>query len=79
MFAVVTMADVGLLINVLAGHEHTAARLKPFCLNVIAKAVIDLSGLVPGTASPVKLIGISFVLSIVESLAKGHVLALNAG
>ena len=47
--------------------------------NRIGKAVIDLGGQKPGTASQVKLLGNVLILNMIESVAEAHVLAEKSG
>jgi 3-hydroxyisobutyrate dehydrogenase-like beta-hydroxyacid dehydrogenase len=79
VFGAVAMADIGQLICVLAGPVSAVDRVKPYCLNVMAKANIDFSGQSQGTATLLKIIGNAFVLAMVESLAEGHTLAQKSG
>ncbi|MCJ1297871.1 hypothetical protein MMC08_000659 [Hypocenomyce scalaris] len=79
MFGAAAMADAGELIGVPAGKAEAVEKVKPFFKGVIGKMNIDLSGEEPGKATLMKVIGNTFVLSMVEALAEGHVLAEKSG
>ena len=79
VFGSATMSDAGQLIAVLAGEESAVAKIKPFCKGIISRATIDLSGEDPGKATLLKIIGNTFVLSMVGTLSEGHTLAEKTG
>lgn len=80
VFGAPAMAEAGQLICVLAGNDPEAvARVKPYCKGVMGRENIDLSGHDPSKATLLKLIGNTFVLSMVETLSEGHVIAEKSG
>lgn len=48
-------------------------------MNRIGRAVVDLGGQEPGTASLLKLIGNVFIVNMIETVAETHVLAEKSG
>ena len=78
-FGAAAMADAGDLVMVPAGNPKSIEKIRPFCVGVMAKAIIDLSGKEPGKATMLKLIGNSFVINMVESLSEGLVVAEKSG
>lgn len=73
------MADSGQLICVTAGPEAAVLKLKPYTTGVIGRAVVDFSGQPPSKATLLKVVGNTFVMNMIESLAEGHVLAEKSG
>ena len=73
------MADSGQLICVLAGPASSTEKVKPYTKGVIGRALIDLSGQEAGKATLLKLVGNTFILNMVESLAQGLSLAEKSG
>lgn len=73
------MADNGQLICVLAGPEAAVEKVKPYTKGVIGRIDIDFSGQPVGKATLLKIIGNTFILSMVETLSAGHVLAEKSG
>lgn len=73
------MADNGQLVCVLAGPASAVEKVKPYTKGVIGRAIIDLSDEPYGKATLLKVIGNTFVLSMVEVLAEGHALAETSG
>lgn len=51
----------------------------PYCEKVMGRAVIDLSGKPPESATTLKVIGNSLIFNMVEAVAEGHVLAEKSG
>lgn len=72
------MADSGQLICVPAGPADAIDSIRPY-MKLIGRSVIDLSGQTHGKASLLKIIGNTFVLNMVETLAQGHTLAEKSG
>ena len=62
-----------------AGPPASVARILPFLENVIAEAVIDLSGEEPGKASLLKMIGNVMIMSTMEMVAEVNVFAEKSG
>ena len=79
VFGAPAMADSGQLVCVLAGPSAQVEKVKPFCKDVMGRAIIDFSDQPHGTATRLKIIGNTFVLSMVETLSAGHVLAEKSG
>ncbi|EAW14023.1 NAD(P)-dependent oxidoreductase [Aspergillus clavatus NRRL 1] len=80
VFGAPAFADAGQLVVVPAGDAAAVARLKPFLDGVTARATIDMSG--PddvGRATTLKILGNTFILNTVETLAEGLVAAEKAG
>lgn len=73
------MADAGSLVVIAAGAGHSIDKIAPFTTGVIARSVIDLRGKPPGHATLLKLTGNTFIISMVETLAEGHVFAEKSG
>ncbi|EXJ80827.1 hypothetical protein A1O3_07111 [Capronia epimyces CBS 606.96] len=79
VFGAPAMADSGHLICVLAGKSDAVDKVKPYCQGVMGRANIDFSGQEPGKATLLKVIGNTFVVSMVETLSEGHVIAEKSG
>jgi 3-hydroxyisobutyrate dehydrogenase-like beta-hydroxyacid dehydrogenase len=79
VFGAPAMADAGQLVCVLAGTKELVEKVKPYCEGVMGKAVIDYSGSSPGKATLLKVIGNTFILSMVETISEGHVVAEKTG
>jgi 3-hydroxyisobutyrate dehydrogenase-like beta-hydroxyacid dehydrogenase len=79
VFGAPAMADNGQLVCVLAGPKAQVDRVKPFCKGVTGRAEIDYSDQPQGAALRLKIIGNTFVLSMVETLSEGHALAEKSG
>lgn len=73
------MAERGQLLCVLAGPAAAVAEVKPYCKGVMGRAVIDFSDQLPSKATLLKVIGNTFVVNMIESLAEGHTLAEKSG
>jgi len=73
VFGAPAMAEGGQLICVLAGSPSAVQKVKPYCKGVMGRAEID-AGQEPGKASLLKLLGNTFILSMVETLSEGHVM-----
>jgi len=79
VFGAPAMADSGQLVIVLAGPAAAVERVRPYTKGVMGREVIDFSGKDPSTATLLKIIGNTFILSMVETLAEGHVMAEKTG
>ncbi|RPB03214.1 hypothetical protein L873DRAFT_1670275 [Choiromyces venosus 120613-1] len=79
VFGAPAMADNGKLVVVLAGPSAAVDRVTPYCDGIIGRATIELRDREPGTATLLKVTGNTFVLSMVETLAEGHVFAEKSG
>jgi len=79
VFGAPAMADSGQLICVLAGAAASVTKVKPYTTGVMGRAIIDFSGEKHGKATLLKIIGNTFVLNMVETLAQGHVVAEKTG
>ena len=73
------MADSGQLVCVLAGPASQVERVKPYCKGVMGRATIDFIDQPPSRATLLKIIGNTFILNMVETLAEGHTLAEKSG
>jgi 3-hydroxyisobutyrate dehydrogenase-like beta-hydroxyacid dehydrogenase len=79
VFGAPAMADNGQLICVLAGPQDAVAQVIPYCKGVMGRANVDFSGAPPGKATLLKIIGNTFIGSMVTALSEGHVLAEKSG
>jgi 3-hydroxyisobutyrate dehydrogenase-like beta-hydroxyacid dehydrogenase len=79
VFGAPPMADAGQLVCVLAGAAEQVQKVRPYCQGVMGRAVIDFSGSAPSKATLLKVIGNTFVLSMIETIAEGHVVAEKTG
>ncbi|KAL4935463.1 hypothetical protein BDV06DRAFT_234306 [Aspergillus oleicola] len=82
VFGAPNMADAGQMVVVPAGSPETIKRISPFFEGVTSKAVLDLGPEAAkdvGRASLMKVLGNTFILNTVESLAEGLVAAEKSG
>ncbi|KAI5841173.1 NAD binding domain of 6-phosphogluconate dehydrogenase-domain-containing protein [Morchella snyderi] len=79
IFGAPLMADLGKLIVVLAGTSAAVDRILPYCEGVTARVTIDLRDQSPGKATLLKITGNTVILSMVETVAEGHVFAEKSG
>lgn len=89
VFGAPPVADAGQLICVLSGEKEAVNRAMPFCSGVVGRANIDLTSTTgetsdntrndPGRAAMLKVLGNTFVLRMVDSLAEGMVVAEKTG
>lgn len=79
VFGAPAMADAGQLVCVLAGKPEAVEKVKPYCKGVIGRENIDFSGQDPAKATLLKVIGNTFIMSMVETLSEGHVVAEKTG
>lgn len=79
VFGAPAMADNGQLVCVLAGPKPQVDRVLPYCKGVMGRAEINYSDQPHGSATHLKIIGNTFILSMVEALSEGHTLAEKSG
>ena len=79
VFGAPAMADAGQLVLVLAGSASAVSQVKPYCTGVMGRAIIDYSDQPHSRATHLKIIGNTFILNMVETLAEGHTLAEKTG
>jgi 3-hydroxyisobutyrate dehydrogenase-like beta-hydroxyacid dehydrogenase len=79
VFGAPAMADSGQLVCVLAGPATAVEKVKPYTTGVMGRSNIDFSGQSQGTATHLKIIGNTFILSMVETLAEGLTVAEKSG
>ncbi|KAL2872668.1 uncharacterized protein BJX67DRAFT_369251 [Aspergillus lucknowensis] len=82
VFGAPNAADAGQMVVVPAGSPTAINRIKPFLVDVTSKAVIDLgpeSETDVGRSSLLKVLGNTFILNTVETLAEGLVAAEKSG
>jgi 3-hydroxyisobutyrate dehydrogenase-like beta-hydroxyacid dehydrogenase len=79
VFGAPAMADSGQLLCVLAGPAAAVDKVKPYTTGVMGRANIDLSDEPYGKATLLKVIGNTFILSMVETLSEGHTVAEKSG
>jgi len=73
------MAESGQLVCVLAGPAADVEKVKPYTKGVMGRDFIDYSDQEPSKALLMKVIGNTFVINMVETLAEGHTLADKTG
>lgn len=79
VFGAPAAAEAGQLVFVLAGPAGSVEKVKPYTTGVMGRAIIDYSGQDYGKATLMKVIGNTFILNMVESLAEGHTAAEKTG
>jgi 3-hydroxyisobutyrate dehydrogenase-like beta-hydroxyacid dehydrogenase len=79
VFGAPAAADNGQLICVLAGPEEAVAKVKQYTTGVIGRTNVDFTGQPARKATLLKVIGNTFILNMIETLAEGHVLAEKSG
>lgn len=79
VFGAPAMADNGQLVCVFAGPAEDVKKVLQFGQGVMGRANVDFSGQEPGRATLMKIIGNTFILNMVETLAEGHTLAETTG
>jgi len=79
VFGAPSMADAGQLICVLSGKAEAVDKVKPYCKGVMGRENIDFSGQEPRKATLLKVLGNTFILSMIETLSEGHVAAEKTG
>lgn len=79
VFGAPAMADNGQLVCVLAGPKEEVEKVKPFCKGVMGRENIDYGGQPAEKATLLKVIGNTFILSMIETISEGHVVAEKTG
>jgi 3-hydroxyisobutyrate dehydrogenase-like beta-hydroxyacid dehydrogenase len=79
VFGAPAMANAGQLVCVLAGPADAVEKIKPYCAGVMGRANINYSGQPASKATLLKIIGNTFILSMVSTLSEGHVMAEKSG
>ncbi|KAA8650666.1 hypothetical protein EYZ11_003435 [Aspergillus tanneri] len=79
VFGAPNAADAGQMIVVPAGDADVIARLTPFFDGVTSKAILDIPGDDVGRAPALKLLGNTFILNTIETVAEGLVAAEKSG
>lgn len=79
VFGAPAMADSGQLINVIAGPSSAIEKIRPYCKGVTGRATIEFADAAPSKATTLKIIGNTFILTMVETLSEGHTLAEKCG
>jgi 3-hydroxyisobutyrate dehydrogenase-like beta-hydroxyacid dehydrogenase len=79
VFATPAMAEGGWLVCVLAGPKEDVEKVVPYCKGVMGRANIDFSGQPPEKATLLKVIGNTFILSMVETISEGQAVAEKTG
>lgn len=79
VFGAPSMADAGQLICVLSGKADAVDKVKPYCKGVMGRVNIDFSGQEPRKATLLKVLGNTFILSMIETLSEGLVAAEKTG
>ena len=79
VFGAPAMANSGQLICVVAGPAEQTKKVFPYCEGVMGRANIDFSDQAPSKATLLKIIGNTFILSMVTTLSEGHVMAEKTG
>lgn len=79
VFGAPAMAESGQLVCVPAGPKEDVEKVVPYCKGVMGRAIIDFSGQPPEKATLLKVIGNTFILSMVETISEGQVVAEKTG
>ena len=79
VFGAPAMADSGQLVCVLAGPKEDVEKVIPYCKGVMGRANIDLVGQPAEKATLLKIVGNTFVLSMIETISEGQVVAEKTG
>lgn len=79
VFGAPAMAEGGQLVFVLAGPASDVDKIKPYTKDVMGRENIDYSDQEYGRATQLKIIGNTFILNMVETLAEGHTIAEKTG
>ena len=75
VFGTPAMAEGGQLVCVLAGPKEDVEEVVPYCKGMMGRANIDFGGQPPEKATLLKVIGNTFILSMVETISEGQVVA----
>jgi 3-hydroxyisobutyrate dehydrogenase-like beta-hydroxyacid dehydrogenase len=73
------VANSGGLIAVPTGPAALVSKVTPFLDGIISRGTVNLSGEEPGKASQLKITGNTFIISMIETIAEGHVFAEKSG
>ncbi|OOF99642.1 hypothetical protein ASPCADRAFT_138328 [Aspergillus carbonarius ITEM 5010] len=79
VFGAPAAATAGQLVVVPAGDASSIDRIKPFLDGVTSKATISMAGEDVGRATTLKILGNTFILNTVETVAEGLVTAEKCG
>ncbi|KAJ5822576.1 hypothetical protein N7447_004916 [Penicillium robsamsonii] len=79
VFGAPAMAEAGKVICVLAGSKESVKQVIPYTTGVIAKSSMGFSDQVPVKASELKIMGNTFVISMIETIAEGLMVAQKSG
>lgn len=79
VFGAPAMADAGQLVCVLAGKKEAIDKVTPYCKGVMGRENIIYADSAPSKALQLKLLGNTFIASMVETLSEGHVVAEKTG
>lgn len=79
VFGAPAMADSGNLVCVIAGPSAATEKVMPYTKGVMGRANIDFTDQPPSKATTLKVIGNTFILSMVTTIAEGHTLAEKSG
>lgn len=79
VFGAPAMAEGGQLVFVCAGPASDIEKMKPYTKGVMGRELIDYSDQAYGQATLMKVIGNTFLLDMVETLAEGHTVAEKTG
>lgn len=79
VFGAPAMADAGNLVCVIAGPAAATEKVKPYAKGVMGRANIDFTDQPPSKATTLKVIGNTFIISMITTIAEGHTLAEKSG
>jgi 3-hydroxyisobutyrate dehydrogenase-like beta-hydroxyacid dehydrogenase len=79
VFGTPAMAEGGQLVCMLARPKEDVEEVVPYCKGVIGRANIDFGGQPTEKATLLKVIGNTFILSMVETISEGQVVAEKTG
>jgi 3-hydroxyisobutyrate dehydrogenase-like beta-hydroxyacid dehydrogenase len=79
VFGAPAMAEGGQLVCVLAGPKEEVEKVVPYCKGVMGRANLDFGGHPPEKATLLKVIGNTVILSMVETISEGQVVAEKTG
>jgi 3-hydroxyisobutyrate dehydrogenase-like beta-hydroxyacid dehydrogenase len=79
VFGVPAVAEAGQLLCVLAGPSAAVDKIRPYTVGVMSRANIDLSDQDQAKGTHLKIVGNTFLITMLENLSEGHVLAEKSG
>ena len=79
VFGAPAMAEGGQLVCVVAGPKEDVEKVIPYCKGVMGRANIDFGGQPAEKATLLKVIGNTFILSMIETISEGQVVAEKTG